>query len=297
MPRVITRALTPSLVLLCGCSALHAQPAARLEFEVASIKPASPDPRGYTLVWRGGPGTNDPGLFMGENNSLADLVRAAYSANYYHFSAPDWMASTRFNFTARVPEGATKEQFRIMLQNLLSDRFHLVAHHESREASIYDLMVGKSGPKFKQAVEPPVAKDDKTGPAPPPSRPAFDKEGYPNLGPGRPGMAFGAKGGRMYWPEATMEFLAEQISLQVGRQVVDATGLKGKYEIALYWAPDNMRATAPSAPGGGPPPSESDLGPSMMQALQDQLGLRLEGKKAPADFLVVDHADRVPAEN
>jgi uncharacterized protein (TIGR03435 family) len=143
------RGIEPTVLLLLGCCAAQAQPAARLEFEVASIKPVSPDPRGFTLTWRGGPGTSDPTLFRAENNSLAGFVMAAYGVNYYHFSAPDWMSNTRFDITARVPEGATKEQFQTMLQNLLIDRFNLVVHHDSREASSYDLVVAKNGPKFK----------------------------------------------------------------------------------------------------------------------------------------------------
>jgi uncharacterized protein (TIGR03435 family) len=86
-----------------------------------------------------------------------------------------------------------------------------------------------------------------------------------------------------------MEYLAGQISGQVGRSVSDSTGLHGKYEISLYWAPDGMRTKSPSL--------SDDDGPTMIAALQDQLGLRLEPRKGPVDFLIVDHAERVPAEN
>jgi uncharacterized protein (TIGR03435 family) len=280
------RSVEPAVLLLLGCCAAQTQPAARLEFEVASIKSVSPDPRRFTLTWRGGPGTNDPILFRAENNSLADFVRMAYGVNYYHFSAPDWMSNARFDITARVPQGATKEQFQTMLRNLFIDRFKLVVHHESREASSYDLVVAKNGPKFKEAPE--RTREDAA--APPPSfPPPLDKNGYPLMGPGNAGMRFGPKGGRLYYPDATMEFLADQISGQVGRPVSDATGIHGRYEISLYWTPDSMRATSPS-------PSD-DYGPTMIEALQDQLGLRLEPRKGLVDFLIVDHAERVPAEN
>ena len=97
-------------------------------------------------------------------------------------------------------------------------------------------------------------------------------------------MAPGPKGYRMYWPNATMEFLARQLSGLVGRPIVDSTGLKGKYEISLSWTTDGMSLDAPA----------NDLYPPIMQALPDQLGLRLELKKGPADFLVVDHVEKVP---
>jgi hypothetical protein len=81
-----------------------------------------------------------------------------------------------------------------------------------------------------------------------------------------------------------------------------ATGLKGKYEISLYWTADNMMRTgALLPPGDGPAPTaatpERDSGPTLIQALQDQLGLRLEARKGPVDFLVVDHAEKIPTEN
>jgi uncharacterized protein (TIGR03435 family) len=278
--------MEPAVLLLLGCFAAQAQPPARLEFEVASIKPVSPDPRGFTLTLRGGPGTNDPTLFSAENNSLADFVRMAYGVNYYHFSAPDWMSNARFNMTARVPQGATKEQFQTMLRNLLIDRFKLVVHRESREASSYDLVVAKNGPKFKEAAERPQG--DAAAPSPS-FPPPLARNGYPLMGPGNAGMRFGPKGGRLYYPDATMEFLAGQIEGQVGRPVTDATGLHGKYEISLYWTPDSMRRTSPS-------PSD-DYGPTMTEALQGQLGLRLEPRRGPADFVIVDHAERAPAEN
>jgi hypothetical protein len=79
-----------------------------------------------------------------------------------------------------------------------------------------------------------------------------------------------------------MQRLADQISGQLGKPVTDATGLKGRYDIGLYWVADST--------------AETDAGPTLLQALQDQLGLRLESKKGPVDFIVVDHAEKTPAE-
>ena len=101
---------------------------------------------------------------------------------------------------------------------------------------------------------------------------------------------------RAHWPEMTMEMLAAQLSGQLGGPVIDATGLTGKYDIDLYWsAVNSLRA---SAPGADPAMLASDpSGPTLQQALQDQLGLHLESKKGPVDFLVVDHMDEVPTAN
>ena len=76
----------------------------------------------------GGPGANDPRLFLSENNTLFDMVARAYRIPFYRLSAPDWTLDTRFDLMALVPEGVTKEQFPMMLQNLLVDRFKLKVH-------------------------------------------------------------------------------------------------------------------------------------------------------------------------
>ena len=141
------------LALLLGCSAMLAQPGPKLEFEVASIK-SSPPPAagvGYTVGCRGGPGTNDPVLYVCGNISLSNLVTLAYGVRFYQLSAPDWTMTTRFDLRATVPAGTTKEQFATMMQNLLADRFKLVAHRETREIQRYELAVAKNGPKFKEA--------------------------------------------------------------------------------------------------------------------------------------------------
>jgi uncharacterized protein (TIGR03435 family) len=96
-------------------------------------------------------------------------------------------------------------------------------------------------------------------------------------------------------PQATMERLAGLLSGQVATPVTDATGLKGRYDISLFWnAESTYRLNAPAT---SPSAAESDSGPTLMQALQDQLGLRLELKKGAVDFVVVDHAEKVPSEN
>jgi uncharacterized protein (TIGR03435 family) len=89
-----------------------------------------------------------------------------------------------------------------------------------------------------------------------------------------------------------MEKLAIILAGQLGRPVTDNTGLKGEYDIRLYWVTDTLRSGTPSPAG-----ADGDEGPTITQAIQDQLGLRLEAKKGPVDCLIVDHIERAPTEN
>jgi uncharacterized protein (TIGR03435 family) len=291
----MNRLAIPMALLAASCIA-QAQQTAKLEFEVASIKP-SPQPAGAARVvmgCRGGPATKDPSLFVCENINLTSVVGMAYNAPYFATSAPDWLLTTHFDIRAVVPEGATKDQFAIMLQNLLAERFKLAVHHETREIRRYELTVAKGGPKFKESA-PPAPKDDPkavAGPAGPPGR---DQNGYPILRGGT-GMAIMGDKARLHGSQMTMELLAGQLSGQLRGPVADTTGLAGKYDIDLYWvATSDLRAGAPGADPAGL--AGDPGGPTLEQALQEQLGLKLESKKGAVDFLVVDHIEKVPTEN
>ena len=274
------------LALVIGCGAMYAQPGPKLEFDVASIKPSAPPVAGvgYTVGCRGGPGTNDPVLYLCGNISLSNIVTLAYGIPFFQLSAPDWTMTARFDLRAAVPTGTTKEQFAAMLQNLLADRFKLEVHRESREIQLYEVTVAKNGPKFKEAAPPPPAGSPDAAPAPGPLK--LDPEGYPVIGP-RGGAAFVRDKARLYYPDMTIAMLAAQLSGQLRGPVADATGLTGKYEISLYWSAARLGAPADSTPAG----------PDLKQALQEQLGLRVESKKGPVEFLIVDHAEKTPTEN
>ena len=117
-------------------------------FEVASIKSAPPIAPGQMMMVRsrGGPGTNDPELFTCENYRLKAIVSRAYDIPEYRITAPDWRDSTMFNVSARIPQGATKEQFLKMLQNLLAERFQMKMHFDKKDMPLYELSVMKGGP-------------------------------------------------------------------------------------------------------------------------------------------------------
>ena len=284
-------------------------------FEVASVKPSAPSPEGRIRVgMRGGPGSPDPGQITYSNVSLKNIVQNAYNVKGYQISGPNWLDSQRFDIVAKIPKGATKEQFQKMLQNLLAERFKLVLHHETKELPMYALVVGKNGPKLKESPkEDPAA----TAAAPPPTPPMdgarmrVDKDGKPQL---PPGMGKGAmmmmmspNGVQLTANGVKIGALAELLSNQVGRPVTDETKLTGEYDVSLNFAPENMGGPLGGMPPPPPPPdggpshsvggSDSGGAPTISVAIQEQLGLKLEAKKGPVDLLVIDSMEKVPTEN
>jgi uncharacterized protein (TIGR03435 family) len=263
----------------------------------------------------GGPGSRDPGLFKCTNCSLSMLVSMAYDLKRYQLTAPGWMETERFDITAKIPEGATKEQFRLMQQNLLTERFKLAVHHEKKELPMYELVVAKNGPKFKESEEEAAPPDG--GPPPgPPGPPTIGKDGFPVFpAGGRGGMIMMNGKARMQARKESMEQFTNMLSNQVNRPVTDATGLKGKYDFTLDFTADMVMMRGPGGAGIPPPPpgggttggggagapvsigSEADSGPTIFSAIQSQLGLKLESKKGTVDILVVDHIEKVPTEN
>jgi uncharacterized protein (TIGR03435 family) len=118
-------------------------------FEVASIKPSGPHSiRGS----EGGPGSSDPGLYRFGLASLLDLIMVAYHVRVFQVSSATPLDRENFDLIAKIPEGATRQQFRTMLQNFLAERFHLKLHIQSKEFPAYELVVAKTGPKLKEAL-------------------------------------------------------------------------------------------------------------------------------------------------
>jgi len=255
---------------------------AQTQFEVASIKP-SPRIGGPIRVGsRGGPGTNDPSLYICENCSAAMILRQAFDLHDYQLSDQVWMQSPRFNVTAKIPEGATMEQFRLMLRNLLTERLQLKFHYEKKETQAYELVVMKNGPKMKESAGAPDPEDPRGHP---PGEFKRDADGFPILPLGRDLAFVTTADGRTAMAEAeiTMEQLARILMAQIDRPVTDATGLHGKYDFTLHWVGEGAALV--------------DAGPNIFRAVQEQLGLKLESKKLMVDVLVVDHIEKTPTEN
>lgn len=232
--------------------------------------------------WDGGPGTQDPTRIDYQNVSMNNLVTQAYGLNHWQVSGPDWMGLAMYDITARVPAGATKEQFQLMLQKLLADRFSMQVHRETKELPIYSLTAGKSGSKLKPHVEVSPPPDSADKPTPEESgRPKLGADGYPILSGGTT-MAVMSGRARVQMIDKDLAWLAGQLSGQLGGPVSDETGLTGKYDIALYWSSRQ---------------SDADNEPDLMAAVQQQLGLKLEKKKGPSEMLVIDHVDKEPTGN
>jgi uncharacterized protein (TIGR03435 family) len=258
--------------------------------------------------------------------SLTDLIEAAYKVKSYQLSGPDWMNSQRFDVLAKMPDGSTKEQVPDMLKALLAERFKLVVHKESKEHSIYALVVGKGGSKLKESPPEPTVTGNVTGDTPPPAAGATsittntgtmsikqngDGRGATITTPGE-GVVKAAMGadGNMHLEMSKMDMpkFAETVSRFVDRPVIDETGLKGNYQVVLDLSmADMMRvarmagAAIPAGPvsaGGGAADAASDPGGggSVFTAVQ-AMGLKLDPRKEAIDTFVVDHLEKLPTDN
>jgi uncharacterized protein (TIGR03435 family) len=287
------------LPLLMLAAAARAQsPSPKLEFEVASVKPAAPQTDGRRFVGsQGGPGTADPGRLTYTNSTLKSLITTAYDVKAYQVAGPSWLDTERYDIAAKIPEGATKEQVNRMLQNLLADRFKLTLHHVTKEFRLYELVVGKNGPKMKASVEDPsVTANTANGRGSPIP---IGKDGFPAMPPGRRGMIQMQMPGRrrIAGSVQSMKDLADWLGNQVGAPVVDKTALSGTYDFTLDFALGPGRGVdALVAPWASPTDNTVDV-PNFFSALQEQLGLKLEQKVGPLDVLVVDQAEKVPTDN
>jgi uncharacterized protein (TIGR03435 family) len=345
--RTMSRAIAGTVLAAWLGSLVHAQSAAdakpaeaKLEFEVASIKPSALPGGGGNGVIRlgqkGGPGSGDPGRVTYTFTTILNLMADAYSVKSYQVSGgPKWLNSEQFDIVAKVPEGATKEQVQVMLQNLLAERFKLTLHRETKELPVYALVVGTKGPKLRDSTvtDTPPASDSQRkeggrgeagaqAAAPPPPLPPslrgmkIAPDGCPEIPPvaaGRAGnfMVMTPKGECMISNGQTMDALATQLSNHFDRPVIDQTGLRGKYDLRLRYDPSSMPGgrSGPvmikDGPGRGPADGDpanriapdGEPPPTIFNALQEQLGLKLEARKGPVDLLVIDHVEKTPTRN
>jgi len=258
--------LTACFLLAANAVAQDAPPA----FEVASVKPSTPQ---SIRMFDGGPGSRDPGMISYTRATLHDLLYQAYDLqDSEQISGPDWLSTERYDIAAKLPPGTTKAQFRIMMQGLLAERFKVALHHQTGEFPVYFLVVAKNGPKLKEPNT------------------DVDREGFPHPPAGKPGMMMNFAGGRASLTARQQPVSALTIDLRTtaGRQVVDKTGLTGKFDFTLEFSLRGMM---------GQPSTDADPIPSLFDALPQQLGLKLENAKIPLDVLVIDHAEKVPTGN
>ena len=241
-------------------------------FEVASIRPNKSGELLMLFQPRQG------GNFTAKNCTLALLIQYAYDVLQFQIEGvPGWVRSEKYDVAAKAAEGDPQvDQIRAMLRQLLEDRFQLKYHWETKEAPVYFLTVGKAG-KLKESAP---------GDCPPPLRSGEGpRAGSPDDAPcgslrNSPGHTKGTK--------LTAEELAGSLSFLLRKQVVDKTGLTGKYDVELEWTPERIQMQQEGSAENGPP--------TIFTAIQQQLGLKLESGKAPMKMMVVDRVDR-PAEN
>jgi uncharacterized protein (TIGR03435 family) len=262
-------------------------------FEVASIKPATAlGPLGMRADRKGGPGTNDPGIYTCGNCPVSWVVSEAYDLQPFEYAGPDWLQNVRFDFAAKIPAGTAKDAFHSMLQNLLADRFKLVVHREKKVMPVYELTLAKSGPKFRESVPKDAPEDDG-----PPGKLQRDKDGFPILTAGTT-MAVVPGHARIRSDNQTMAWLVRMLAGQLQSPVIDATGLESKYDFVVSWSFEENNAPAASGADGAPVAAVLDpYRPALIGALQSQLGLKLEQKKGQAEVLVIDHMEKVPTGN
>jgi uncharacterized protein (TIGR03435 family) len=249
-------------------------------FEVSTVKPGNPAERSSNLNF-------GKDAIRSTNLPLLFLLQYAYKLNSGStdqiVGAPPWMSSLRFDINAKMSEETATRigkmsyddadaTLRLMLQGLLADRFQLRVHHETRELPVMALMIAKNGSKLTVATMQPATDSSKPhGPD--------DWTGLHN-----------PRDGLMEGRDAPIAMMVNALSWKPeigGRLVVDQTGLKGNYNFTLSWTSDSGGVRADN-------PNESE--PSLFTALQEQLGLKLESKKAPVDCIVIDTVEQ-PAPN
>ena len=274
------------LLITVAVLIVRSQPAdSRPEFEVASLKVHEASAAPGRISASGGPGTPDPGHFTASGMPLLTLIERAYGLPSYQIRGPEWLKMERCDLVAKLPNSTTREQFALMLQRLLESRLGLITHKERAEMAIYELVVAKNGPKLKESAgNQAPAKDFADLPRPSPRDRALDGDGYPILSDA-PVSDKALVRGRITQRlvGATLEQITALLSGQVDRPLFDQTGLSGKYDVVLHYALDYL-----AMQGGGP---------TMIEAVQSELGLKLESKKRMADILVIDHVEKVPVNN
>jgi uncharacterized protein (TIGR03435 family) len=250
------RGFAAGLLVSLSCAALGQSPAPA--FEVASVRPADPAKSPFYVPMETG-----PERFSAFGFTLDYLIQWSYGLRDFQVSGePVWLKTEKFDIQAKAEAPAGLDQIKRMVQTLLADRFQLKLHRESKELSVYALIVGKAGPKLQPAKDPVPA----------------GSRGRMEIFRG----SFTSRG-------ATMGLLAEALSTMLDRPVLDQTGLSGNYDIKLSYDQSTVRQEVVDL---GAEPTD---GQSMFSAIQD-VGLKLDPQKLPVAILVIDSVQH-PSEN
>jgi uncharacterized protein (TIGR03435 family) len=282
----------------------------KMSFDVASVKQNTTAPSPTTISSNIPLGPQDlfsptGGLLSATNWPLSQYMVFAYKltpnqVRDVQSQLPKWASSDRFDIQARANGNPTKDQFRLMMQDLLGDRFKLAIHFETKQVPVLEMVLDKPG-KLGAHLQPhPGDAPCSTAPPAPgtaPGPPALIPGGFPEMcgaliagpSPGAPGrIRVGAR-------NVPMAMLATSFSVPqmtgVDRPILDKTGLSGTFDFTLEFTP---QINGPLPPGANFQPDPT--GPTFLQALKEQLGLKLDSKTGLVDVIVVDHVDH-PSEN
>jgi uncharacterized protein (TIGR03435 family) len=253
------------LTLTAAAAAAFAQ--APPAFDVASIRVTAPGNREGGGMKRdmktGALVTISPDSVSIRNSTLRSITCWAYHVFDYQIKGPDWIGGERYDVMAKTAQPVAEEQLRRMMQTLLADRFKMVTHPESKEMQAYLLQIAKGGIKVKESTS---------------------GEGDMDVEPNQQKMQVTVR-------RAGISQLIDVLGNVFRAPIVDQTGLKGKYDATF----DMMKYMAEMRPtDGGAPPDPQAI---VIRGLQEELGLKLEPKKMAVDLVVIDKAEKVPAEN
>jgi uncharacterized protein (TIGR03435 family) len=221
-------------------------------FEVASIRPA--DPRQGWIDFVISPG----GHLRITNVPLGQIIREAYELKFFQMSGgPPWLNTDGYNIEAKAAGEPSRREMMAMLRSLLEERFRLKVRRETREGSVYELVVAKGGPKLKAST----------------AETSYLRL-YRHTPPELPGVSYTIAGQKV-----AIAKLADDLMGTVQRRVFDRTGITGEFDFKIDYAVEG----------------HSEDGPSIFTALQEQLGLKLQAAKGPVEHLIVESAERPSA--
>lgn len=242
---------------------VHMSADANPSFDAVTIKPSRPNTPGKLFTVRGRE-------VLAINTTLSDILTLAFSLHPKQIiNAPSWMEEDHYDVTGTpdTPGQPNIDQMRVLFQKMVADRFQLKFHRDKKELAVYALTVGKGGPKLTKSTADPN---------------------------NTPSLAFTRLGTLPARNASMAEFAGVMQMAVTDKPIVDQTGLTGKWDFTLNWTPDATQFIGLG--GGNAPPPDPDGPPDLFTAIQQQLGLKLESTKAPADVFVIDKVEK-PSEN
>ena len=281
---------------LLAAITVFAQRAAKLEFEAASVRP-SEAPAEQNHV--------DVGLRIDGSQAhiaslpLRDYIAMAYRVKPYQINGPDWIASEKFDLSAKLPAGSNSDEIPEMIQSFLADRFQLKFHREQKELPVYALLLGKPPLKLQKSAPDAAGTNADSGRTVTASGGA---EGVSvNLGRG---SYYTFKDGNFEIKKVTMNTLAQQIERYLDRPMLNLTGLDGEYDLSFAVTPEDYQAMLiRAAVNSGltlPPQALRLMDNGSIASLSDGLqkaGLKLDARKSPLEMIVIDEMLKSPKEN